>query len=200
VFGQTEIRGGKQPTNFSCSPFHTMIYHFRLVLLFAHLMVINAGPLNYDERQDDVKPHGLSTEALLTLVGVCVAVLGIALTLVSKWDSLKRICIRCCLVRSRSRRNAAGKFPEVSIQRVAILTKCSRPANTPRQPRRTSARPTALSSLRKRRWDSTTATRPNLPHRTTALVVAHPYSLMDFATSKGSMRNLTMTEYSAEHF
>ncbi|RYN76723.1 hypothetical protein AA0120_g11636 [Alternaria tenuissima] len=90
-----------------------MIYHFRLVLLFAHLMVINAGPLNYDERQDDVKPHGLSTEALLTLVGVCVAVLGIALTLVSKWDSLKRICIRCCLVRSRSRRNAAD--PQIPL-------------------------------------------------------------------------------------
>ena len=97
--------------NFVCTPSYTMIHPFQSILLFAYLMVINAAPMNYDKRQDPIKPHGLSTEALLTLIGVCVAVIGVALTLVLKWDSLKRMCIRCCLVRSRSYRNAAGELP-----------------------------------------------------------------------------------------
>lgn len=33
--------------------------------------------------------HYLSTEALLTLIGVCVAVLGVALTIILKWAGLK---------------------------------------------------------------------------------------------------------------
>lgn len=36
-----------------------------------------------------VQSHGMSTEALLTLVGVCVAVFGTALTLVLSWPRLK---------------------------------------------------------------------------------------------------------------
>jgi hypothetical protein len=178
-----------------------MIYHFQLILLSAYLVIIHAAPMTNDKRQIPVESHGLSTEALLTLISVCVAVLGIALTLVLKWDSLKGMCLaRRCHRRSRSCRNAAGEFPEVPIERLAALTVYFRLGYTPHQLRRTSSSSTAFASPRKRRRDSTTATRPNLPHRTTALVVAHPYSLMDFATSKGSTRDLAMTEYRAGHF
>ena len=40
--------------------------------------------------------HDLSTEALLTLIGVCIAVLGIALTVLLKWASLKTSFGRMC--------------------------------------------------------------------------------------------------------
>jgi hypothetical protein len=36
-----------------------------------------------------VQSHDMSTEALLTLIGVCVAVFGTALTLVLSWPSIK---------------------------------------------------------------------------------------------------------------
>ena len=48
------------------------------------------------------QPPTLSTEALLTLIGVCVAVLGLALSLVLSWPSLKITLGRCTSRRSHS--------------------------------------------------------------------------------------------------
>jgi hypothetical protein len=84
-------------------------------LLSDHLLSINAAPTLHLVLQETPgvlnNSDGLSVEALLTLIGVCVAVLGIALTLVLKWSSLKVMCLaRRCHHRSRSRRNDPGEF------------------------------------------------------------------------------------------
>jgi hypothetical protein len=53
----------------------------------------------------------LIEQDLLTIIGVCVAILGVGHTLVLKWDNLT-MCIarRCDHHHSRSRRNVAGEF------------------------------------------------------------------------------------------
>jgi len=80
---------------------------FILLLLSAHsISVSHAAVIPYAADLDStagtfVQSHGLSTEALLTLIGVCVAVFGTALTLVLSWPSLKITWERCISRRSR---------------------------------------------------------------------------------------------------
>ena len=91
--------------------------------LCAHLPSINAAPTLRFVRQNKSRvlnsSDGLSIEALLTLIGVCVAVFGVGLTLALKWDSLKKMCLaRCCRHRARLRRNAMGKLMDDSCWNV----------------------------------------------------------------------------------
>jgi hypothetical protein len=66
-----------------------------LMLMSDHLIsTTHAAVIPHAVRRDStagqsVQSHGMSTEALLTLVGVCVAVFGTALTLVLSWPRLK---------------------------------------------------------------------------------------------------------------
>jgi hypothetical protein len=66
-----------------------------LTLFGAHFLVATyAAPI--PRREPAVgkadKSHALSTGDVLTLLGVCVAVFGVALTLVLKWHSLRWLC------------------------------------------------------------------------------------------------------------
>jgi hypothetical protein len=66
-----------------------------LMLMGNHLMfTTHAAVIAHAVGRDStagpsVQSHGMSTEALLTLVGVCVAIFGTVLTLVLSWPSLK---------------------------------------------------------------------------------------------------------------
>ena len=66
-----------------------------------------------------VQSHGLSTEALLTLIGVCVAVLGLVLTLVQLWPSLR---IRWGLCTSRQLRRRSRFHPISTCTCLYIAT------------------------------------------------------------------------------
>ncbi|RYN53536.1 hypothetical protein AA0118_g9587 [Alternaria tenuissima] len=74
-----------------------MSWSLILMLLSDHFIPTTHAafiPMPHPVRRDiaagqSVQSHKLSTEALLTLIGVCVAVLGIALALVQTWSSLK---------------------------------------------------------------------------------------------------------------
>ena len=91
-----------------------MVMLLTWTLLCAHLPSINAAPTLRFVRQNKSRvlnsSDGLSIEALLTLIGVCVAIVGVGLTLVLEWNSLKRMCLaRRYHHRSRSRRNNTGE-------------------------------------------------------------------------------------------
>jgi hypothetical protein len=91
-----------------------MVMLLTWTLLCAHLPSINAAPTLHFVRQNTPSvlksSDGLSIEALLTLIGVCVAIVGVGLMLVLKWNSLKRMCLaRRYHHRSRSRRNDLGE-------------------------------------------------------------------------------------------
>jgi hypothetical protein len=62
-----------------------------------------------------VQSHGMSTEALLTLVGVCVAVLGLVLTLVLSWPSLKVRWGLCTSRRLHPRQRSRSLFTGTSL-------------------------------------------------------------------------------------
>src|SRR4051812_11299333 len=72
-----------------------MFLYSTMILFTAHFISsTHAAILPHAARRDSTaglsgQSHGLSTEALLTLIGVCVAVLGIALALIQSWPSLK---------------------------------------------------------------------------------------------------------------
>ena len=80
---------------------------FMPTLLSVHFVfAVAAAPIPEVARQRStaggpVQSHTLSTEALLTLIGVCVAVFGIVLTLILSWPSLKITWGRCTSRRSR---------------------------------------------------------------------------------------------------
>lgn len=80
-----------------------------MVVLPIDISHVNSGSLRHGQatRRMEAEVHGLSAEAVLTLIGVCVTVFGVGLTLALKWNSLKKMC---CRRRARLRRNAMGKL------------------------------------------------------------------------------------------
>jgi hypothetical protein len=94
-----------------------------LMLMSDHLIsTTHAAVIAHAVRRDStvgqpVQPHGLSTEALLTLIGICVAVLGIALAIVQTWPSLKTGWGMCRSRRfqpyQRSRSLYTGMSPDI---------------------------------------------------------------------------------------
>jgi hypothetical protein len=92
-----------------------------VVVLPIDILHVDSGALRQGQakRRMEAEVHGLSAEAVLTLIGVCVAVFGVGLTLALKWDSLKKMCLaRCCRHRARLRRNAMGKLMDDSCWNV----------------------------------------------------------------------------------
>ncbi|KAF7676041.1 hypothetical protein GT037_005546 [Alternaria burnsii] len=85
---------------------------FALTLVMTHSSwTTYAAVMPHAARRDStavqsVQSHGMSTEALLTLVGVCVAVFGTALTLVLSWPSLEVRWGLCTSRRPHSRQRS----------------------------------------------------------------------------------------------
>ena len=92
-----------------------------LSLLSAHFVsFIGAAPIPEDLTAGAAaQSHTLSIEALLTLIGVCVAVLALGLTLVLSWPSLKLRWGLCTSRRShppfRSRPASKDTFPHITL-------------------------------------------------------------------------------------
>jgi hypothetical protein len=92
-----------------------------LMLMSDHLIsTTHAAVIPHAARRDptagqSVQSHGMSTEALLTLVGVCVAVFGTALTLVLSWPSLKVRWGLCSSRRPHPRQRFRSSSPGTSL-------------------------------------------------------------------------------------
>lgn len=149
-----------------------------LLLLSAHIISSShAAVIPHAAQRDSttgaaVQSHTLSIEALLTLIGVCVAVLGFALTLVLSWPSLKLrrgLSTHISLpLSSRVDRYSSAHNNEVDLQ---MLIEHSGLCHSPhRRPRKfyCPCSPVRTLDLRlERRRDSATATRAVVLHRAT---------------------------------
>ncbi|CAI9627810.1 unnamed protein product [Alternaria burnsii] len=96
-----------------------------VMLMSDHLIsTTHAAVIPHAVRRDStvgqsVQSHGMSTEALLTLVGVCVAVFGTALTLVLSWPSLKVRWGLCTSRRPHPRQHS--RSPYISGSAIALV-------------------------------------------------------------------------------
>ncbi|CAI9627813.1 unnamed protein product [Alternaria burnsii] len=111
------------------SSVQNMVMLLTWTLLCVHLPSVNAALILHFVRQN--KPRilnssdGLSIEALLTLIGLCVAIVGVGLTLVLKWNSLKRMCL-ARRYHHRSRRNN----PDSEIRLVGLSRRSPAPPSS----------------------------------------------------------------------